>query len=132
MKSYRVMLTLTQKELIDFIDKNFMSSLTVIPLVEEQAAAEPGTPNPRHQDTDAIYTPQRGPRKKRGSKVVETILDALQGGEAGHPNALKAALSNAGMSENSLSTGLAILQKAGTIKRDGNGNYYLAVKEAAE
>ena len=61
-------------------------------------------------------------RRKRGSKVVETILEALKDGEADIP-ALKSGLSKAGLSENSLSTGLAILQKDGRVKRNGDGVY---------
>ena len=72
----------------------------------------------------------RAPRGKRKSKVVNTILDALQGGSA--PAAeLRAALAARGMSESSLSTGLSILQKSGQIKRDDDGAYYLSAREAA-
>ena len=35
------------------------------------------------------------------------------------------------MAESSLSTGLAILQKSGEIKRGSDGAYYLAEREAA-
>ena len=41
--------------------------------------------------------------------------------------ALKSGLSKAGLSENSLSTGLAILQKDGRVKRNGDGVYALAM-----
>jgi hypothetical protein len=70
------------------------------------------------------------PRGKRKSKVVETILSTLRIGEA-LPEALRGALASAGMSESSLSTGLAILQKSGEIKRGSDGAYYLSVREAA-
>ena len=69
-------------------------------------------------------------RGKHRSKVVDTILETLRNGEA-LPEMLRGALRKNGMSESSLSTGLSILQKSGTIKRDDNGAYYLAVREAA-
>ena len=69
-------------------------------------------------------------RTKRKSKVVETILSVLQDGAAA-ANQLRRALAERGMSESSLSTGLSILQKNGSIKRDEDGAYYLAVREAA-
>ncbi len=70
------------------------------------------------------------PRAKRKSKVVDTILLVLQNGEAGAAD-LRSALAERGMSESSLSTGLSILQKNGTIKRSSDGTYYLAEREAA-
>ena len=69
-------------------------------------------------------------RGKRKSKVVEIILDMVGHGHASASD-LRGALSRAGMSELSLSTGLAILQKSGQIQRDGDGAYYLAEREAA-
>jgi hypothetical protein len=70
------------------------------------------------------------PRGKRKSKVVDTILLTLKEGPT-HSAELRSALASRGMSESSLSTGLSILQKNGTIKRDDDGAYYLSVREAA-
>ena len=70
---------------------------------------------------DPIYEPART-RAKRGSKVVDTILQELDGGMRSVHD-LKKALTKAGLSENSLSTGVAILQKDGRISRDASGNY---------
>ena len=72
----------------------------------------------------------RAPRGKRKSKVVETILSALQDGSA-PASSLRGALAARGMAESSLSTGLSILQKSGQIERDPNGNYFLTAREAA-
>ena len=69
-------------------------------------------------------------RTKRKSKVIEIILDMVGHGHASASD-LRGALSRAGMSESSLSTGLSILQKSGQIKRGDNGEYYLSVREAA-
>lgn len=69
-------------------------------------------------------------RTKRKSKVVETILNVLQDGPA-EAGDLRQALVKRGMSESSLSTGLSILQKSGQIRRGDNGEYNLAVREAA-
>jgi hypothetical protein len=70
------------------------------------------------------------PRGKRKSKVIETILETL-GSRQANAAELRAALAREGMSESSLSTGLSILQKSGQIKRDDDGAYYLAEREAA-
>ena len=72
----------------------------------------------------------RAPRGKRKSKVVEIILDMVGHGHASASD-LRGALSRAGMSESSLSTGLAVLQKSGQIKRGDDGDYYLSAREAA-
>ena len=45
---------------------------------------------------------------------------------------MRAALAREGMSESSLSTGLAILQKSGQIQREGDGTYFLSAHEGAE
>ena len=72
------------------------------------------------------------PRGKRRSKVVESIINRLK--ELGHGDAsqLRHALTAAGLSESSLSTGLSILQKGGQIQRDPTyGTYFLTGREAA-
>ena len=58
------------------------------------------------------------------------MITTLHDGKAA-PEALRGALAAAGMSESSLSTGLAVLQKSGTIKRGDDGSYYLTEREAA-
>ena len=121
MTMYRVSATFSQRELIDFIDANGTVDLKIEAVPD---AVSQGDDNP-------VATPARASRarpvqrRKRGSKVVETILEALKDGEADIP-ALKSGLSKAGLSENSLSTGLAILQKDGRVKRNGDGVYALA------
>ena len=124
MTMYRVSATFSQRELIDFIDANGTVDLKI------EAIQDPDTVSPHGFDSPVQSAIRRRPaakleRKKRGSKVVETILEALKDGEADIP-ALKSGLSKAGLSENSLSTGLAILQKDGRVKRNGDGVYALA------
>ena len=120
MTMYRVSATFSQRELIDFIDANGTVDLKI------EAVQDTG-----QDDVVAKEAPARASRarpvqrRKRGSKVVETILEALKDGEADIP-ALKSGLSKAGLSENSLSTGLAVLQKNGKIRRSGDGFYVLA------
>ena len=85
---------------------------------------------PEELDPSAMRGRGQVIRTKRKSKVIDTILDALQGGSA--PAAeLRAALAARGMSESSLSTGLSILQKSGQIQRDVDGSYFLTGREAA-
>ena len=82
-------------------------------------------------DPSAMRGSRGAPRGKRKSKVVEIILDMVGHGHASASD-LRGALSRAGMSESSLSTGLSILQKSGQIRRDPNsGEYHLAEREAA-
>ena len=84
----------------------------------------------------------RAPRGKRKSKVIDTILSVLQNGMADAAQ-LKQALAAQGLSESSLATGLAILQKEGKITREsksvpygegggipGRGFYYSASEAA--
>ena len=71
------------------------------------------------------------PRGKRKSKVIESIINRLKELGTGNASQLRHALAAAGLSESSLSTGLAILQKSGQIKRDDDGAYYLSAREAA-
>jgi hypothetical protein len=125
MPLYKVTFTLSQKELLEFLEqkKTTDAKIEVIQPTEQQ------TPLPASHENPTGYEPART-RAKRGSKVVDTILETLNGGVAG-PNQLKKALAAAGLSENSLSTGVAILQKAGKISRDANGDYIAHQDRAA-
>ncbi len=126
---YRVEMTFDQEDLVNFINDNPRYKVTVIALSPEPSAPEaPSAPVPAPRSYQ-----RRGQviRAKRKSKVIEAILKRLQG-EAASVSELKGALEEAGMSVTSLSTGLAILQRSGQVRRDSNGAYYLAVKEAAE
>ena len=62
------------------------------------------------------------PRGKRKSKVIESIINRLKELGTGNASQLRHALAAARLSESSLSTGLAILQKSGQIKRDDDGS----------
>jgi hypothetical protein len=130
MRSYRVSTIYSQRELLEFLERNQNINVTIEALPEDQGAAL--APSAMRQDTiaDAIYTPERV-RAKRKSKVTGAILDSLEKGR-GEIADLKAALENAGMSAASLSTGLAVLQKSGAIKRSQAGFYFIPEKEAAE
>jgi hypothetical protein len=125
MTTYRVTATLNQKQLIDYLDANRSVDvqIEVVPdLVGES------TPQPVLRSPVTKKKTERKVRAKRGSKVVQTILETLRdGGSSGIPTSeLKSDLERAGLSANSLSTGLAILQKDGKIKRTDTGSYTLA------
>jgi predicted Rossmann fold nucleotide-binding protein DprA/Smf involved in DNA uptake len=66
----------------------------------------------------------RGPRKRGGSKVNDTVLAAMANG-ATSTAILKQALTDAGNAPGSLSTALAQLQKSGKVERVGQGHYQL-------
>ena len=117
-QKYKVTLTLTADEYMDLAPR-LGSHSPKIEKVTDGGGAK--------LDQSAMSAP----RGKRKSKVVETILSTLQDGNA-LPEALRGALRVNGMSESSLSTGLAILQKSGQIKRDpADGTYYLSERAAA-
>jgi predicted Rossmann fold nucleotide-binding protein DprA/Smf involved in DNA uptake len=111
MKTYRVSAIYTQEQLLKFLDENRTVDVTI----EVLTPAGDDVRHARH-----VSPPPALPRR---SKVVDTILAALNDGMK-DVAALKGALMDAGMSRNSLSTGLAILQKSGKISRDANGYYY--------
>ena len=119
-QKYKVTLTLTADEYMDLAPRLGSHSPKIEKIVE--AAADKGA----KLDPSAMSAP----RGKRKSKVVDTILLTLKEGPT-HSAELRSALASRGMSESSLSTGLSILQKNGTIKRDDDGAYYLSVREAA-
>jgi predicted Rossmann fold nucleotide-binding protein DprA/Smf involved in DNA uptake len=127
MRAYRVSTIFTQQGLLEFLDHNLNINVTVQAMPEEQGATVERDARPA---PDPIYTPERV-RAKRKSKVTSAILDSLEKGK-GEVADLKAALEEAGMSAASLSTGLAILQKNGTVKRSQAGFYFIPEKEAAE
>lgn len=64
-------------------------------------------------------------RAPRGSKVNDTILQMLEGGNR-TVKELKSALEAANLSAGSLSTGLAVLQREGRVMRIEDGVYGLA------
>lgn len=64
-------------------------------------------------------------RKQRVSKVNTALLKALESGPQATPT-LGAALEAAGLSRNSLSTGLAVLQRENAVTRKEDGTYALA------
>ena len=107
MRLYRVTQILDQAGLIEFINSNRKVDVDIEAIDHGAPIAEPAA------------------RPKRGSRVNEAILGALQKGPAPIPS-LKAALVDAGMAAGSLSTGLAALQKEGKIKRNDDGLYELA------
>ena len=118
-QKYKVTLTLTADEYMDLAPRLGSHSPKIEKVTDGGGGAK--------LDQSAMSAP----RGKRKSKVVETILSTLQDGNA-LPEALRGALASAGMSESSLSTGLAVLQKSGQIKRDpADGTYYLSERAAA-
>ena len=125
MQKYKVTLILTADEFIEMVQQRLgpSNTLKVEKVVDKPEGKAPGV----RLDPSAMSAS----RGKRKSKVVETILSTLQDGQASAAK-LRSALAHEGMSESSLSTGLAILQKSGQIRRDTAGDYYLAAHEGAE
>ena len=117
-QKYKVTLTLTADDYMDLAPRLGSHSPKIEKIVESTGA---------RLDPSAMSAP----RGKRKSKVVNTILSTLQDGQASAAK-LRSALAHEGMSESSLSTGLAILQKSGQIQRDGHGTYFLSAHEGAE
>ena len=120
-QKYKVTLILTAEEFM-----NLVPHLGSISASKIEKVVDKGFDAGAKLDPSAMSAP----RGKRKSKVVDTILNVLQEGPA-PANQLRRALAERGMSESSLSTGLAILQKSGQIQRDGDGAYCLAEREAA-
>ena len=118
MQKYKVTLIVTADEYMDLAPRLGSHSPKIEKIVE------------RTDDAKLDPSAMSAPRAKRKSKVVETILLVLQNDPASSAD-LRAALAERGMSESSLSTGLSILQKNGTIKRSNDGEYYLAEHKAA-
>ena len=121
MQRYKLTLILTAEEFMDLVPHlGPINGPKIEKLVDKTG--------PEEIDPSALRG--RAPRGKRKSKVVEIILDMVGHGQASAAD-LRGALSRAGMSESSLSTGLAVLQKSGQIKRGDDGDYYLSAREAA-
>jgi hypothetical protein len=114
MTQYRVTAIYTQRELIDFLDANGSAEVKIEVVQDRMTAPQ---------------TSANGPRHKRGSRVIDIIIDRLQQGPAVAGD-MKHALEVSGLSSNSLSTGLAILQKDGRVKRGEGGRYELVGAEA--
>jgi hypothetical protein len=123
---YKMTMVLTAEEFIEMVQQRLgpNNNLKVEKIIDKTDKADEA-----RLDPSAMRAP-RGKRKSK-SKVVETILSVLQDGSAG-AGTLRTALAARGLSGSSLSTGLAVLQKRGQIKRSDGGDYYLVVKEAAE
>ena len=86
----------------------------------------------RPEPTSKTVLPAEAKRKPRGSKVNDTIVQALENGPMSAKD-LRGTLEAAGLAPGSLSTGLALLQRSRTVKRLGEGLYGLAtMQEAAE
>lgn len=116
MNTYKVTMTLDKNQLVSFIDigGDFVARASIKPITTEHETPPVIEKKPRHG--------RRGPR---GSKVSSTILETLAAGPM-PVKGLKEALEKAGMAPGSLSTGLAVLQRAGAIKRASEGVYELA------
>jgi hypothetical protein len=122
---FRLTLTLTKLELVDFLDQMgpHMGGMVVRSLGEDSTVAPPFV--------EPAPEPVKKARPKRGSVVNDIILRALAGGP--RPVAeLKQALVDGGRAPGSLSTGLAFLQASGDVERGSEGIYQLKVREAAQ
>jgi predicted Rossmann fold nucleotide-binding protein DprA/Smf involved in DNA uptake len=125
MSQYTVTLQLNdQKQFLHFMDTvgPVAGQLLVTVAPEESAAVPPEWREPERREPN-----RRGPR---GSKVNNTILEALQNSTL-TVRQLKEALEHAGMSPGSLSTGIAALTKSGQIERVGEGTYALVGMQRA-
>lgn len=113
MTTYRVTATFNEKELLSFININGSVGVKIEAVQEDAPVRAPR----------AIK--KTATRRKRGSKVIDAILDRLGKGEAAAAD-LRSSLEEAGLSPSSLSTGLALLQKDGKVRRGDGGSYMLA------
>lgn len=113
MTMYRVTAAFNEKELLNFININGSVGVKI------EAVQDSDTEAPRRPKAVRVG------RRKRGSRVFEAILDRLSKGEAAAAD-LRSSLEAAGLSPASLSTGLALLQKNGKIRRSAEGSYTLA------
>jgi hypothetical protein len=121
MNRYLVKINMSHDELTAFLAKGIagkveIEALPVSPGVSLHSIPHPAAPKPR-----AV----------RGSKVNDAILGALADGPQS-AKTLKAALEKAGLAGGSLSTGLALLQKAHRVERSADGSYALTMQKAAE
>jgi hypothetical protein len=79
-------------------------------------------PAPVEEKKKAVKRKKKKIFRKRHSKVNDTLLTVIGAGTASVKE-MKEALSAAGLSPGSLSTGLATLQREGVIVRAGDGLY---------
>ena len=119
MTTYRVTASFNEKELLNFINVNGSVGVKI------EAVRDPDTPHGSIVSRRSRRPKGKVTRRKRGSKVFEAILDRLSKGEAAAAD-LRSSLEAAGLSPASLSTGLALLQKNGKIRRSDGGSYTLA------
>lgn len=119
MTMYRVTATLSQRQLIDYFDANGVVEVKI-----EVVADQPTSDMAKAIYNDPVILPKKT-RRNRGSKVLDVVLNRLNQGEA-QSSDMRHALEVEGLSPNSLSTALAVLQKDGRIKRTDGGSYVLA------
>ena len=129
MTRFKVTLDLSKDEFIELFNSSGpLSGLSVSSYDDAAAAVDHVTEHLSEvkplKPRDLASAPPHQ-RKLRGSKVNNAILGKLREGRA-HSADLRTALADAGLAPGSLSTGLALLQKAGQIKRLGDGVYELA------
>jgi predicted Rossmann fold nucleotide-binding protein DprA/Smf involved in DNA uptake len=120
MSEYTVTLQLKDKaQFLHFVDTvgPVAGQLVITVAPESEASAPQWNEQPAQKPAKA--------RQRRGSKVNNTVLRALDQGPQS-VKALKEALEHAGMSPGSLSTGIAALTKARQIERESEGVYRLA------
>lgn len=124
------------KVILQVTDRNMLAD--IIDAVESKAASIEIETVSNHVET--VVRPQRvlaarqprvSRRGRRTSKVNTAILSALSDHSASIAD-MKAALTQAGLSAGSLSTGIAALTKSGQIERVGEGTYSLKTQQAAE
>jgi predicted Rossmann fold nucleotide-binding protein DprA/Smf involved in DNA uptake len=125
MSQYTVTLQLhDQKQFLHFMDTvGPVAGQLLVTVAAEEASSE------RQEEVHKMH-PVKTTRGPRGSKVNNTILDALQNSTL-TVRQLKEALEHAGMSPGSLSTGIAALTKSGQIERVGEGTYALVGMQRA-
>ena len=117
MSEYLVSMRLSHTGLRDFLDNAGTVEVTITAIHSE-------TP------MEADAPKQQKPVRKRTSKINEALLDCLTFGQK-NVSELKEALVAAGMSANSLSTGLSALQKTKEVIAVGDGVYALVQQQAA-
>lgn len=113
---YRVTIELGDKEFLEFVRANPKAWMKVETSVMDRNYNIPA-PAPAPEPLKPV--------RKRTSKINEALLDCLTFGTK-NVSDLKQALVEKGLSANSLSTGLAALQKSGEVVAKGDGAYALA------
>lgn len=125
MTQYKVTMTCDRNQLLRFIDLVGLDQRTHV-------EALPGPSEVPGETLAPMSTPTRrgAPRGPRGSKVNDAILRTLRT-EPQTTKQLRTALESNGLAPGSLSTGLAILQRKGQVRRIGDGLYEM-IQQAAE